>query len=271
MHRTWSVRVLAVVVLFVCLRIQAAPPPVEFSAEAVQTGPQGQAMQQTMYLGAEGRVRMESSAQGQTVIQIIDPVTRKMYMMMPARKTYMERTYDGAAQLQHVTAGSNPDPCAGVPGAKCKLLGKEEVNGRAAEKWELVQTNDGETYRILYWIDAERRMPLRQFLPDGSTSEMQLVGNEVMNGRQTEKWLMTMTKPGGDKMESAQWYDPELKISIREELPGGAYRELRNIRVEKQSPELFTVPAEFKKVAAPQQGRPSGQPPQGVQPYGQRR
>jgi hypothetical protein len=269
MHRMRFSTVVTIFLISVSLKSYAAPPPVEFSAEAIQTSPQGQEMHQKMYLGADGRVRIESSAQGQNYVQIINPATGKMYMLLPAQKTYMERVFDGAAQLKRVTADPNPNPCAGVPNAKCKMLGKDTVNGRAAEKWELVQEEEGgQTERMLYWLDSERRMPLRQFMPDGSTTEMEQVGSEVMNGRQTEIWKMTMTRPGEEDVESTQWYDPELKIAIRDELPGGAYRELRNIKIQKQPADLFEVPGDYKKVAAPQQG---GQPQRGTPPYGQRR
>ena len=45
-------------------------------------------------------------------------------------------------------------------------------------------------------------------------------------------------------METAtQWYDPELKIAIREELPGGYIRELRDIKTGKQEKDLFEIPS----------------------------
>lgn len=245
----------------------AAPPPVEFSAEAFQTTPQGQQMQQRMYVGADGRVRLESSTGGQQFVQIIDPTQKAMYMLMPEQKAYMAREFNGSEQLERSTAGPDSNPCAGVPDATCKLLGKETVNGRSAEKWELVQKRGDETQRMLYWIDVERRLPLRQFMPDGTTTELKEVGKEVLNGRQTEKWQMTLAQPGGESMESFQWYDPELKIAIREELPGGAFRELRNIQIGNQPASLFQIPPDYKKISAPQ--APSGsQSPQGTPPYG---
>ena len=43
-------------------------------------------------------------------------------------------------------------------------------------------------------------------------------------------------------------HDPELKIAVREELSGGYFREIRNIRVEKQSATLFQVPMDYRLV-----------------------
>jgi hypothetical protein len=265
-----NLSVVGFLLVFVSAVSHAAPPPVEFSADAFQTTPQGQQMQQRMYVGADGRVRVESSTAGQEFIQIIDPTQKAMFMLMPEQKAYMAREFDGTEQLERSTADPDPSPCAGVPDAKCKMLGKETVNGRSAEKWELVQQQNGETQRMLYWIDVERRLPLRQFMPDGTTTELKEVGKEVLNGRQTEKWQMTMSQPGGEAMESFQWYDPQLKIAIREELPGGAYRELRNIQIGKQPASLFQIPADYRKISAPQPPQGS-QSPQGMTPYGQGR
>ena len=78
-------------------------------------------------------------------------------------------------------------------------------------------------------------------------------------------------------MTTTQWYDPQLKIAIREELPGGYFRELRDIRVGAQSPQLFTIPAGYQLTKAPQksqsapadarqQGAPGQQAPQRAVP-----
>ena len=48
-------------------------------------------------------------------------------------------------------------------------------------------------------------------------------------------------------MQSIQWYDKQLKMVIREELPGGYVRELRNIKLAKQPKELFSIPAGYQR------------------------
>ena len=65
-------------------------------------------------------------------------------------------------------------------------------------------------------------------------------------------------------MQSTQWYDPELQIAIREELSGGYFRELRDIRVAPQPDHLFTVPADYQRVTREQTQRaaPGEAPPQ---------
>ncbi|MGB5534442.1 MAG: hypothetical protein WBN08_00955, partial [Thiogranum sp.] len=64
-------------------------------------------------------------------------------------------------------------------------------------------------------------------------------------------------------MQSTRWYDPELQIAIREELSGGYFRELRDIRVAPQPDHLFTVPADYQRVTPEQQSdAPTGAPQQ---------
>jgi hypothetical protein len=59
---------------------------------------------------------------------------------------------------------------------------------------------------------------------------------------------MLMTRANGEQMTSTQWYDPQLKIAIREELQGGFIRELRDIKIGKQDKKLFEIPTGYKQV-----------------------
>ena len=96
--------------------------------------------------------------------------------------------------------------------------------------------------------------------------EMQPLGPQTLNGRPTERWQMTTTRPDGESLQSTQWYDPQLQISIREELPGGFFRELRNIQVAAQPDRLFTVPAGYRLMSPKQPPAPGG-PRQQPVPY----
>ena len=85
------------------------------------------------------------------------------------------------------------------------------------------------------------------------------MGDETLHGRATERWEMKTTPPDGESKQSTQWYDPELQIAIREELSGGYFRELRDIRVARQPDHLFTVPANYQRVI-PEQQQPAAPP-----------
>jgi hypothetical protein len=139
-----------------------------------------------------------------------------------------------------------------MPDITCKKLGTEKVNGRSADKWEFENTTQAQSGKMLYWLDHERRIPIRQMLPDGSIIEMRLVGNEKINGRDTEKWEISMKRVGGQPRVTHQWYDPELETNVREEQPGGFARELSNISIGAQPAELFVVPAGYKEMTIPQ-------------------
>jgi hypothetical protein len=141
----------------------------------------------------------------------------------------------------------------------CNRIGVESVNGRPAEKWELVNSAQEQSGKMIIWLDQERRIPVRQSLPDGASMEMRLVGSETLDGRNTEKWEMKATRPGGQSSVAYQWFDPELNMNIREEQPGGFVSELRNIRIGKQPVDLFIVPPGYKLMDIPQGGGPGQQ------------
>jgi hypothetical protein len=228
---------------------------IEFSAVIEQSMPQQEPRESKIYIG-DGRMRTDITVNGKTMIQIVDMKQQTAYMLDPAGQSYMVRkagpgeVMPGGASV----AAKDANPCAGMQNLGCTRLGVEDVNGRPAEKWEMVNTSPGQSGKMIIWLDQERHIPVRQSLPDGSTMEMHLIGRETLNGRITEKWEMTATRPGGQKYVVEQWFDPVLKMNIREERPGGFVSEFRNIKIGKQPADLFTVPANYKEVSIPQGG-----------------
>lgn len=230
---------------------------VEFSAEMRQTGPQGSTTGM-MYVGKD-RMRMEMEQGGQKIVQIMDAKKNVQWLLYPDQHSYIE--HQGApAEMSGMEESSGSDPCAGAPGATCKNLGIEEVGGRKAVKWEMTVSQEGKSYTSTQWLDVERNMPLRTRMPDGSGSELKMLGTETVNGRNVEKWEMVVTRPGKAPETSYQWYDPRLKIIVREEFPGGYVRELANIQEGQLSSQLFDIPAGYKRISMPanDQYRPSG-------------
>ncbi|MCW9012785.1 MAG: DUF4412 domain-containing protein [Gammaproteobacteria bacterium] len=223
---------------------RTASMAVEFSAEAVMKSPQHADSVSRMYV-SKNAVRTEITAENQNFIEIIFPDEGRAIMLNPQLKAYREVSVD--KNLKNKTSTNN-SPCEQIPDAQCEKLGQENINGRSTEKWQVITTNQGKKQRTLHWIDTERKLALREFFPDGSVSELSMLGKEIMNGRKTEKWQRLLSRPDGSKMVSYQWYDPELEIAIREELPGGYVRELRNIKIARQKSSLFKIPDEFKKV-----------------------
>jgi len=221
--------------------------PVEFSADAVQQVPSRPEYKARMYV-SKTAVRTESTMNNVPVVEITKVKEQTRLMLVPGEKIYLlqKGNKQDPAWIEQKT--DTKKPCKDMPDTTCKLLGEEKINDRQTQKWEFAVNRNGQSYRSLLWIDNERRMPIREFFPDGTVTELKMLGKENMNGRQTEKWSATITRTDGYQMVSHQWYDPELKISIREEMQGGFVRELRNIKTGKQDTKLFEVPAGFRKV-----------------------
>jgi len=228
------------------------PSNVQFSAQVVKSTPDQETHESQIYVG-DNQVRLEYQKGSQTKVEIYDMKNQRALLLVPQQASYMERKVPQEEQTNPLLPPSDSNPCSRIREAKCKLLATESLYGREVTKWEMVLTQDGKTLRSLHWMDEERHTPLREQWPDGTVSELRLMGDEMLNGRATERWEMKITGPEGKPVQSTRWYDPELQIAIREELSGGYFRELRDIRVAPQPDHLFTVPANYKRVTLEQQ------------------
>lgn len=222
---------------------------VEFSADAVMSHPQQQQkMVRKMNVGKTA-VRTEANMQGKSMIQVIDLKTRTARMLFPDSKTYFEIPGDGAGSD---SLGDNTaNPCDRIPQAKCTSLGAEDVNGRKAVKWQIQGEFNGQTYTAFQWLDQQRHLPVRQLQPNGASIELALLGQEKLNGRLAEKWQVTTTQADGKEVRLMQWYDPQIRVTVREEMPNGYVNELINIKVGQQDASLFQVPAGYRQVQPP--------------------
>lgn len=224
---------------------QMGPSSAQFSAEFVQSDPQGGTNQGAMYV-SKGRMRTEMSQGGQEMVQIVNPKAGKSWIIFPDRKQYIEQ------RIPPEPAGRKADsPCAGMPGWTCKKLGEEEIFGRRAEHWVFEGEHQGQTVTQDHWIDAEREIPLKQDLGGGAKMENKIVGTQTLHGRMVEKWEQTMTMPGQPPIKTLQWYDPKLEMIVREERDG-QWREMRDIQVGPQPEDLFQPPKGYTRVAQPQ-------------------
>lgn len=235
----------------------------EFSALAVQQVPEQAERKARMYVAGQG-VRMEYEQNGQSMVEIYNLDRRKAWLLMPGQRLFMERDMPDAIPSNFMTGMRDENPCTGIPEVECRRLGEESIAGRPAVKWEMTGEQDGRTLRSLHWIDRTWNIPLRQLWPDGTVSEMHLLGRDVLHGRETEKWEWVSTDPKGNVRRSTQWYDPQLMLSVREELPGGYLRELRDIQVAAQPDALFRLPGGYQRFVPPEMPR-TGQSPAGGQ------
>lgn len=236
----------------------------QFSAEMVRRGPDGAASSGKMYVG-DGRTRIEMSQQGREVVRISDQGRRMEWILFPAEQSYLERGAPPGTDAP-ASAPSEPSaetsPCGDVPGMNCRRVGVEDVNGRPAVKWEMAVTQQGQTLSGTQWLDQERGIPTKSIMPNGQAMELKLVGEESIDGRTVEKWEMTTSIPNQQPTRTFQWYDPELKLAVREEFPGGYVSELKNIRMGPQPDDLFGIPAGYSRMTIP---APEQQPAKGMQ------
>ncbi len=220
----------------------------QFSAQAIERAPSGTERIARMFVGA-GAVRTEYRANGEPVVEIVVMAQGKRLILYPSRSQYMEITGPVAPDLSADQRNSNP--CAGISSARCNRLGEEMLHGRKAVKWEMLSKQANKTARTLLWIDIAYGFSLKELLPDGSLAELRLLGKEQVAGRHSEKWQRIIAAPDGTSQKMMQWYDPELKLTIREQLPNGFTRELRQVKLAPQPANLFKLPAGYKKIDPP--------------------
>jgi hypothetical protein len=151
----------------------------ELSAEVVGRDTAGHVSTSKIYM-SHGKVRVEPSevAPGAfgKAIQLLDLDKGTCILLDPDRKTYMEQP-PGVAR-RNVLQFKSPDntPCTRNPNgsgaATCKQVGTEMINGRNAEKWELVDTIGAQTVTIHVWLDSRWHFIVKQEAL-GRTGEMQ--------------------------------------------------------------------------------------------------
>ena len=245
MRRQKQFIVMSTLLLLFSLNVSAYEVNVEFSADAIQAAPGRPPVYSKMYV-SKSAIRTEMNQQGRRIVDIAYPKEGKRVLLYPDQKTYMEQT--GLTVSSSWSGKSAKTPCEGIENASCQKLGKEIVQKVNVEKWQVERKINGKTYRSLHWIDTNRRLAIKEMLPDGSVSELMMLGKDDLNGRNVEQWESRYTHSSGQNKISKQWYDLQLKIVIREEMPGGYIRELNNIKVNKQNKSLFELPKDYRKI-----------------------
>ncbi|MCB1738237.1 MAG: hypothetical protein KDI42_08945 [Gammaproteobacteria bacterium] len=210
----------------------------DFSADTVLHTAQGQTISGRMIV-SQGRVRIEYEHNGRKVVRINDPANDRVWTLFPELKQF---------SVQDVPPGSlsvggegRRSPCVSIPQASCVDLGIEEIDGRRTNKWEVTMRHEGRNISMTQWVDVQRGFPLRQDFGGGNGAELDFVGADEVNGRQVEKWRLTVRR--GDQVRiDTQWYDPELQTTIKEARYDGSSRELVDIQVGPPDQVLFQVP-----------------------------
>lgn len=213
----------------------------------------------------EGRVvksgldmRMEYDVGGRRVIQIIRGAAGVMLMLDPTAKTWMELR--GAPGVDSAGSGYMPPCQENDPMLNCSFAGTEVTSGITAEIWQVARKDQPDAVATILW-DGARHKALKQTNPDGSTVALTYVAMADVGGRQAEHWTVETRLPGQEPMAGAWYYDPDLRVAIREEDAGGEMRWLEDITVGPVAPELFEPPAGWTRLEMPAPGNGSGAGP----------
>lgn len=145
---------LALLVAWGCVQSLPVSAAESFSAEMV-TEADGQKIQGKMYF-APGKMRFEMA--GTVMITRLDK--QVAWMLMPAEGMYMEQPIDPKAAVS--ASKEVPGEIERVP------MGKENVNGRDAQKYKVSYTENGRTEAIYQWIAEDVSLPVRVAAEDGS-------------------------------------------------------------------------------------------------------
>ncbi len=221
-----------------------------YTAETVQTAPDqpdrsGKITKSGQFL------RLEFTQNGQHIIQILRPTEGLTYVLYPDTHTYLEQR--GPKQPEEFADSYTP-PCpaeAEANGLQCTRLGLEVYQSIPVERWHIGATGDPNQMIILW--DPTRKRALRQEMSNGTLLQMTFLGRQTLEGREAEHWVTEVSRQGAATLRNEWWYDPELKLVLRETLPDGTQRHLQNITVGEVDPRLFTVPDGWQRIETPQE------------------
>ena len=216
----------------------------QFTANAVLSTP-GRADVSTYLYYSTGRIRKEFFYYGEPVIQILDANKHISLMCFTEQQICYENK-----TLEEINIGIESaitSPCEDNASLSCKDMGVVVINNRQANKWEITAKEGEKEKKSNLWLDTELNIPVKQTLFNGTTIELKWLGIEKLNNRVTDKWVQHITLSNGDVEETFQWFDKELKISIRETFSNGNSQELQHIAVEKLDDKLFTMPVGYAK------------------------
>lgn len=223
----------------------------DFSAEVVQISSREVLLAGRIFVSG-GQVRTEYLVDGKGRVDLFLPHAQKEITLYPDRKVYRQQSVDVSLEA----VGGADSPCSGFANRSCVLVGEEDLNGRRTKRWAVTtETAQSGQRQGAVWTDVQYRFPVKQIYDGLLTSELVYTGAESINGRSTEKWQAKVRSSDGQVVATVQWYDPMLNVAIRQELPGGVIRELRDIRIGPQPDLLFVVPDGYRLIQAPTEAK----------------
>jgi hypothetical protein len=126
----------------------------DFSADMISTA-QGRSFQGKIYISKD-KTRMETPES----ISITRLDKKVVWVLMPKDKMYMEQPVDPSKTVATSEKNSNE--------IERKLIGKEMIDGRMADKYQVVYSENGKKLTMFQWIAAGLKIPVKTAAADGS-------------------------------------------------------------------------------------------------------
>ena len=217
-----------------------------FSATAVQSIKGQQAQSGTIFVSGDD-TRFEYVEQGRKMVKIILAKQKVMRILFPQDKLYMEIQAPADAPTP---AGGATTPCPQIDGLTCDKVADVKFGEFNVEQWRQHHT-PSKTMSMLWW-EPQRNMIVRQEFPDGRIMQLTMSAKVNFEGREAERWDMSLAEPGGKITKAYQLVDTDLGIIVKEENPTtGMSRELRDLKVAASVAGWFDVPADYQRIEAP--------------------
>lgn len=217
-----------------------------FTALAVQSM-KGQQVETGQIFVSDNGTRFEYTERGRQMVKIVLPKQNLMRILFPQEKLYMEIQ---APADTPVPVKDSTSPCPVIEGLSCTKIGDAKFGNLNVEQWQ--QDHAPSNSQSMLWWEPTRKMIVRQEFPDGRIMQLAMSAKENYEGRETERWDISLASPDGAVATAYRLVDTELGIIVKEE--GGANglsRELRGLKVLDDDQAWFDVPAGYQRIEAP--------------------
>ncbi len=225
---------------------QSSRDNLAFSADAVQVLSDGNEQVGKIYR-AGPNMRLDFQQEEQNIIQIFRKLEGIMILLDAESETYAE-IHGPPLAADAIDGPLSPcPPQSSSQGVSCERAGQDVVSGVTVERWVISSSQQNGSVVVLW--DTGRHRALQFEYPDGSYMKMAFVKMEEVSGRNVEYWAITQAGPTQELITGGWWFDPELRVVIREDLPNGVSRRIENIEVGPIDPALFAVPEGWTQIS----------------------
>jgi outer membrane lipoprotein-sorting protein len=183
-----------------------------------------QQMEATVTISTEYGMKMdvnmffEGTGQKMRQLMYILPEERKMYMIIPEQKQYMQMEFDESLLARMKKQSNDPrDMLRQIINSKYTDIGKSVIDGVEVEGFETTDPALGggmmEDVKVILWVDRKTELPVREEMHYKMNEQMQMEGelydfqwNVLVNADEFKPVIpqdYTTILPGGYKLPSA--------------------------------------------------------------------